>query len=161
MKRSWWSEGPRRAPAVLLAAVGLVVVLVVPVGAANIPTIEINPTGGSAGTSISVSGTCALASQDVEIRILQNDVAIAGPVTVSVPGGNTDYAGAIEVPGSAQAGEAIIQVICLDDTGPPLEVAFTVTATPPPPAQPAPEPEPEPAAAAAPAPVAAQPTFTG
>ncbi|MCZ7529409.1 MAG: hypothetical protein M5U31_03135 [Acidimicrobiia bacterium] len=161
MTRSWWSKNPRHAPAALLAAVGLVAVLAVPVGAADLPTIEIDPIQGSAGSSVKVTGTCALASQDVEIRIFQNDVVIAGPVTVSVPGGTTDYAGSITVPDSAQAGEAIIQADCLDDTGPPLEVAFTVTAAPPPPPVPPAAPEPEPEPAAAPAPVAAQPTFTG
>lgn len=142
------------------AAVGLVVAVALPGGAADIPTLDLDPASGPVGTEIAISGTCATASQDVAVDLLQNGEVIAS-TTLTVPGGTTAFDGKIQVPASAQPGDIIVRADCLDNQGPPLEVVYTVTAPPPPPAPPAPEPEPEPAAAAAPAPVAAQPTFTG
>jgi len=143
-----------------LATAGLVVALVVPGGAADVPTLDIDPASGPVGTEIAISGTCATAVQDVAVDLLQNGKVIAS-TTLTVPGGTTAFDGKIQVPASAQPGDIILRADCLDDQGPPLEVAYTVTASPPQPAPPAPEPEPEPSAAPAPAPVAAQPTFTG
>lgn len=124
------------------AAVGLVAAAAFPVGAADVPTLEVDPTSGAPGQELRVSGTCATSTQDVLVEVLQGGQVIASDETIVPnpfePVGPTGFVSYLSVPDGAQPGTVTVRADCLDDTGPPLEVNFTVGGSPTPPEPPAP-----------------------